>query len=594
MKSKVCLVVSSDIKTWGVDGEKIAFVQDTVPDYSQADKLDEYDSIFIEGSWDTSEYRKKNKEFVKERVDQYRHDLYKLISEKLDLNVTEQGWRILFDAWAFHFVSIVYDRVNHLKNAKDQIHNSYIISNKQYEFDIKTVNDFIGLCLNDNFNQYLYCEAAKILDINVVENNNCYIKNENKIIRSIGLLTKVKQVIFSGISIIIRLWIRYTKPLLIIDGYFPYWESLLIILRSFGKVLVLPKIFILPPFGELKVDHKLRKGLKVSENDEYDKFSNHILKQCFPVTIFEGLNAYIEKVKDISYVPAIGSAIGFYSDDGYKILSASVLINSGKTIGFQHGGTYNVFDFYINNLSIAASDKYYFWNSRSLGGNLLPPTKLEKIKKYKTKINNSINTEILFISTIFSKYPKLRYKPFCQKTRLFNRQLVFYDGLNNFVKSKFIVRPNPTDLGWRYMQRWKDYTNNSIEFDSELKLYKSLITKKIVVTDHLSTTWIEVLYIDIPIVIYFDYSEYDLVIELKEIFIRLESVSVIHRTPESASAFLNSNYDIIEKWWRDEEVAVVVNELRDYFFNQTDMFVTKWTSELLLVRDSILKKQVAI
>jgi putative transferase (TIGR04331 family) len=69
-----------------------------------------------------------------------------------------------------------------------------------------------------------------------------------------------------------------------------------------------------------------------------------------------------------------------------------------------------------------------------------------------------------------------------------------------------------------------------------------------------STIYYETLVANFPTVIFFDSKLNEIKEEAKVYFNLLESVGIFHNTPESASKFINSIYDEIDKWWFSQDV----------------------------------------
>jgi putative transferase (TIGR04331 family) len=242
-----------------------------------------------------------------------------------------------------------------------------------------------------------------------------------------------------------------------------------------------------------------------------------------------------------------------------------------------------VYDWYIHNLEIESADRYYFWNSVGLAGDRLPTAKLNNLKRAGPA---SLSCDsILFISTVFLRYPFFRYSPnlIGQGIEMLNLQFQFYKKLSIDLRRNLVLRQNTSGHGdsFRYKKRWVDFSEGKICFDNFKTCEESIKNSKIVLVDHISTTWIEAIFINKPIIIYFDYSHDYIEDRVQILFRLLESVSVLHKTPESAAIFLNDNYENIDAWWGSDRVSSAISEIKEYFYNDCDGFVEKWTNELL-------------
>jgi len=587
-RQKTFLAVTSDKSTWG--GGNVVFMTEEIIDYKKRGVLLKNKNKVLDADWDCESYRKSQKIFLKTKIERYRKEISSKIEAQYNVNFTKLGWKNILDSWLYHFLTIVYDRINYIEYAKNNTKDLCIMGSGNPPSILKDTLEFVTKCREDDtFNQYLYSESAKIIGMHVVDNN----KNKRSA-PSDSYQFENKSSKFKILRSAVILWIKILKPIVVIDGYFPYKKNILISLLSFGKVIFVPSGFLLDKiYGENKKKFASRDLNLFQVYDKYDELSNQLAKTCLPYSLVEGMIGVLKKNKYMLNAPVIGSAIGFYHDDTYKIISAEINKRGGYILGFQHGGNYNIFNYYIHNYEINSASKYYFWSSRMLESKVrLPATKLDKINNMRKFGKLSIKKNILLVSTIFVKYPMPRYIELQQGMKLFNHQLLFFDYLSGEIKKEIVLRPNPHDNGWFYNDRWVEYTSGDIKFDNIKNYYKSIQSRRLVVVDHLSTTWLEALVLGVPIIIYFDYLEYDIIDSAKNQFKCMESVSIMHKTPEEAAEFINNNYDSIDLWWNNSDTVKVVESVKKHFLNDDSGFVKKWTKELLSVRkEAILEKK---
>jgi putative transferase (TIGR04331 family) len=595
MNNKICLVVSNCKSCWDTNS-KLVFVSDSTPDYRDTEWLKTINHAILEGPWESKEYHYTSQQFVVERVTRYRKELASVLNSILGIDYSEKAWGILLDSWLLHFTSVVHDRVNKLQNAQEKLEDFFLKCLREDPQPVYTTLDFVGRCLKDLESQQLYCDIAKIIGIKVESCVDFLPENEYfpKRTERESLTSKI----YSMASPFFRWWVQYRKPLVVVDGFFPSKRAMLIALRSFGKVLIIPGKMLLEKLPSLKKNESLRSLLKVTAEDEYDFVANKLFSQYFPLSLLEGIKDYSGEISKLREIPLLGSAGGFYYNEEYKILASGLIENGNKIIGFQHGGNYNL---HRNKLRCCEyfeklnADKFYRWREKSLSGKYLPTTKLGIVSVYK-KARKATGTgaNILFVSQRFTRFI-FRYQDDNADNLIekIDAQFFFYQNLSKNISKNFLLRPCPTDYDWRYRERWVDFTGGEIRFDPNAQFYQSLVSCRIFVSDHISTTWLEAFYCDVPVILFFDLERYFIIDEVKALFEELQAVGIFHPTAESAAAFLNEKYETIEEWWQMPETKAAADKVKNYFFTDTsNNFTKEWTQELVALRDKTMKDKL--
>lgn len=150
---------------------------------------------------------------------------------------------------------------------------------------------------------------------------------------------------------------------------------------------------------------------------------------------------------------------------------------------------------------------------------------------------------------------------------MYSQQRNFYSSLNQKIQDQVVLRPYQKDFGWSYRELWQERFSPQINFSENKSYYEDLVSMELYFADHISTTWVESLYLDVPILLVFSLDKYDFKDDFIEIFTALEKQSVYDQSYESASLFLNSCYENIEVWWNSEECKKPVKELKSYLYS---------------------------
>ncbi|EMO59012.1 hypothetical protein LEP1GSC161_2938 [Leptospira santarosai str. CBC1416] len=98
---------------------------------------------------------------------------------------------------------------------------------------------------------------------------------------------------------------------------------------------------------------------------------------------------------------------------------------------------------------------------------------------------------------------------------------------------------------------------------------ESLISRmrnaKVVVIDHLATSYIECIALNIPTILYFKEDFFGYSDKFKPYLMSLKDAGIYHESSDFAVRFLNENYNQIENWWNSSKVqAARQNFLAEY------------------------------
>ena len=142
---ETCLVINNYKVCWDTNS-KLAFISNSIPDYLDAEWLKTIDHVVLDGPWESQEYRRKAREFAVERVACYRKELFPILNSAMGLEYSEKTWGILLDSWLLGFLSVVFDRLNKLENAKEKLGNIFIKCPGEHPVFITTSEDFSHCC----------------------------------------------------------------------------------------------------------------------------------------------------------------------------------------------------------------------------------------------------------------------------------------------------------------------------------------------------------------------------------------------------------------------------------------------------------------
>jgi putative transferase (TIGR04331 family) len=459
---------------------------------------------------------------------------------------------------------------------KIKIKDFHIISESIKESFFTNYYDFIKYTYSNDFRKLLNSLILKELDPKSI--NLKYINNEKIKVQNGKKIYK-----FILISIL-RLYIYFFKPILIINGYIGLKNTINFFFRSYGKIINIPGNFL---FNEVNnnsfIDRNFRQRIRVHEIDIIDKIFNKIVGKFFPASYLENFNSINNDIKIISKkIKTIGTGSCHYSAiDHFNILTAEILKNkSGKLIIFQHGGTISktnsLFREHIDQKY--SSRCYYFDDPKGLGMHRFNEKKIsfEEIKK-----RNSIL--ILNSTTYFSKdfhyYPlkNINYNPFP----------LFFSKLNESNKKKTLVKLFPEKKSLRVENLWKKKFGNKINFlptffDAKKKEY---FKAKLVILNEISTPVWDLLYLRLPF-IFISSNKFFTSMRFKDSFnkkfIKLKKINIWFEDAAKAAQFVNSldkDY-LFEEWWEKTINSKIYLDFKNFLIVEKKNYLPRIVKEL--------------
>ena len=374
-------------------GSKLVFIDEDLYNHYNVEEKSSYKCSYI-NSIDNHIKSLFNNSIIKKKLTIYRKEFTILLNAYNKLNNSQEYWGLIIDNFLITLLENIILQIKLFQKIK--VKDFHIISQSVKESFFINYSNFQKYTYSNDFRKLLNSIILKELDPKSV--NLKYINNEKIKVQNGKKIYK-----FILISIL-RLYIYFFKPILIINGYIGLKNTINFFFRSYGKIINIPGNFL---FNEVNnnsfIDRNFRQRIRVHEIDIIDKIFNKIVGKFFPASYLENFNSINNDIKIISKkIKTIGTGSCHYSAiDHFNILTAEILKNkSGKLIIFQHGGTISktnsLFREHIDQKY--SSRCYYFDDPKGLGMHRFNEKKIsfEEIKK-----RNSIL--ILNSTTYFSK-----------------------------------------------------------------------------------------------------------------------------------------------------------------------------------------------
>ena len=252
-------------------------------------------------------------------------------------------------------------------------------------------------------------------------------------------------------------------------------------------------------------------------------------------------------------------------DDVFNYWTALATENGSKLVIGQHGGYYGLSEFpsSYERHELDIADRYISWGWNTSDVSIVGPA---LILVNKRQINRSNPRSLIVVTDQLFTYPRSIFgdidelSPYLPNIKTFVRNL-------EHVKKDVLIRIPKThdDSGHSQIDWFNEHLPQTAIDIGEQKFLNLLKTAKLVVTPHNGTTLIESIALGVPTIIFWDKSIVWMRPEAEDIFDALEAAGIFHRTPESASSFINSIWDDVDGWWNSQATIDARKQFTDQY-----------------------------
>jgi len=507
--------------------------------------------------------------------DQINRELYSkylfILSDQLNevhgTNYSVRYWDIVLGSFLYRYIGVMRERFLTIQNLIDRYSEFDCAMTKVCNEEATFFDElsFMRSVQDENFNLKLYSKILHFFkkDGEIVELQEKDYENSRRY--SCNFFKKLAELIFLVIAYLKKGKIR--KTILMKNPYLN--------VRFLLKLAIFSKYRVKIKFCEnyenlLNQDTAIRKRIRenLPDQDNFEAFLRIVLPFDIPMSLIENykyLNDEVVAQYPKSDPDIIYSANSWYYDELFKLWSAK-LSGKSKIIGVQHGGNYGVSRYLLEEkYEVNLADFYLTWGWKKKDYKNLIPFGSTKMLHHKRI--NSYSDEILFVMTdLPTFFFDLRYVPLSRIDYQEN-QRIFLANISNKLLDKFRIRPYPSDSRDYYIKFWKSYSEN-VKVDSKSeKFIDSLNNCKLFVTDHLMTTYLESLKLNIPTIIYLDKTHPNGLIDYSMIgdFSKLKDVGILFFSAKSAAIAINKIYDDVDGWWLSPQVQNARKEFCEKF-----------------------------
>tara|TARA_B100000965_G_scaffold406839_1_gene449450 strand:+ start:17826 stop:19604 length:1779 start_codon:yes stop_codon:yes gene_type:complete len=498
-------------------------------------------------------------------------------------------WDKVLNEQLYRLTLIIFDFYSEFKYISKKNYLSNITSEKKFnppelfshifknlEFNNEYRDEILRIFLLNFNNKKIYKTIN--LDDHYINRNNFKIKplkNENfflKIFNNFNLLplyieNKIRKIFFNK-----------KIHTAIIKSYFQTKFRLILENKSKLKISTINFPSILK---KKEINYECRKNLSNSilVKDDFDFFFKKIIISFFPKILLEDFQINKLKIcefynhnKELKYV--INES--FLSDDWSNLnLALGKELFNVKHIYNEHNYlTYILFGNRVKEFSENV-DLYFSigWENKNFslvqkGANL----SIKKSEKIKNK-----RFDLLFLPS-FSFSRKPYFANYISKETGFNyykSSLKFLKGLNRKIKNNLYIKLHPNSFNYMGFDYYYHHIKQYNLIDKKYSSQKVMRESKMIILDHYSTTFLEVIKLNLPFILIMD-KKYTYQSNLKyKDFEELIKNNIVHLSEKKASRFLNKIYGKHLEWWKSKKVSTAIKNFTDKHIGNEEKFISK-------------------
>ena len=257
--------------------------------------------------------------FIRKKIKSLRKKLTKILNHIHNVVEKESYWGRIIDPYLIFIIKKIYFEKKILKKVDNKKYDLTLPNKINLNFNTQELLQSLNYNYETiNYFRYLLFYKKKIDKENL---QHLYEKSNTKIL---GYFKKFCTKLFN-------LYVKFFKPIILVDVYMSFFSRFLLLLNSRGNILCIKNNLLKPNYKISNQDQIKRKIIKITEEDEFDKIFNLVNEVFFPISLLEDFNIvknhisyYVDKIEKI------GTSVTHTYSDFYNILAAELKKKESK------------------------------------------------------------------------------------------------------------------------------------------------------------------------------------------------------------------------------------------------------------------------
>ena len=341
--------------------------------------------------------------------------------------------------------------------------------------------------------------------------------------------------------------------------------------------------------------------LYLTHENEFEKAFVPLVARNLPRVYLEGFHyARGEVLKRNCIRPNVVVGASWTASEPLKFSAAEFMENGARVVVAQSGGIpYGFAHFYHDEVhELSMCDTFAAWGWAEKGS-----TNCQNVPALNVMLSNSDRIgirlmeqegeNILYLATYYPRFIE------CLEARALDVdyrdwQLRFLRSLPRWLVGRLIFRPHPYDYaGDEFNDKIKSEFPMIGWSDASKKLHEEIVDRgvRLVIVDSQSTSFCEMMALNIPCVCFWDLGQWDVRAAAKNFLDLLLDAKIIFEDPEEAARATVKIYDNPREWWNKRDIQEARQSFVERFAFHTPNGETQNDWVRFLVRQVILSQE---
>ncbi len=557
------LITTADQRFWKTN-EPVLFLGEWCKLFSQRAVWEKLDCEVLPYHWD--DRKKLHRDYL--YLQGFYEELLQELAEKLNeihcVNHTLRYWRILVGPWLGYFVPMLFDRWEMIQRAV----NNYSLDGVQIIDAVPeqvVPNDMIHfnrLFIEDAWNEAIYGQLLQgwtTVPIEKVQQNASH-KNMVSAPPTLSFTRRLKQKLVHIASFCLQIFTREDEAFFIAT-YLPIEQDFYLQLRL-GQI---SKFWYRVPAPQVQVDWPQRQWqVGKSGMGGFPAIVRAMIPRHIPALYIEGytaLRALCDALPWPKKPRLIVTSNSHEADDVFKAWASEKVEAGAHMVVGQHGGNYGIDRWnFAEEHECTISNSWLSWGWDDEERPQIKP--VSNLKMVGVAMEWDPDGNILMVACTVPRYS---YRMFSvpvatQWLDYFEDQCRFVAAMPERLRNRLLLRLHEQDYGWCQKQRLQDRFPEVRLDDGRGRITPLIKKARIYVSTYNATTFLESLALNIPTIMFWNPSHWELRDSAVPYFERLKAVGIFHETPEAAAHQMTRVWDNVAVWWNSETVQTVRKE----------------------------------
>lgn len=497
-----------------------------------------------------------------------------ILNETHQTSHSHRFWKIILGFWMFHHINVITNRYRALSQALSRYDISSVTfySGENYSLATRDYEQYIWALNNPRWNnelfKFLFSLIPQAKNINLINISHtgglCFSERVEYIKKNRFRNALVKCLLATS-------FLAKNTDAFYLNTLLPKSTESLIRLSKFEWPIMWERQFF---HSTKSIDRPLREKLRKSLIESYSG-QCHDLETAVAELFFELIpQAHLEHFKDLSAFVAhlkwpnrprfVFASGNFDSDEVFKLWTARKVEEGIPYYTGQHG-SYGHLRHELNpSPEEVTSDRFFTWGW-SENKKTYSPVGCFKFAGRKSPSRKCNSHGILLVQTTSGSLFTTYDRSFAQ-CNYFSNQLKFVGALTKENRSRLQIRLlSVTGIyGFFDKERWLEYDPQA-QFDTSGKpIFRIANDFRVVVNSYDSTAILELLYLNIPNVAFWENPLDHLRDSAVPYYQKLMDAGILFPNFSSCADFLNSNYNNIDAWWK----SGLIQDARSHFIEK--------------------------